>query len=394
MATRKSSSGFETPSNGDPGDLPENTGGESPAEFESPAGGDVMSADAADAEIDTFMAGVDGQLLAAKAQLEQMLGSFAGDGLAAQSQEMMDSNLAGVAIGLGDGSSLASGRAPGDPVLEVYTIEPDSPAEMRARLAAVAGVSALADSDFPMKVVHTGLIDAQPHRMRLRPAPGGISVGHKAITAGTLGCLVRGRTAPRINRLMILSNNHVLANSNAAVLGDAILQPGPYDGGTNPADQIAVLERFRTISFAAGASNLVDCATGWAWPERVRRELMFLSGGTPNFFRIGATPVAATLGLAVGKSGRTTQLTRGSVVAVGATINVNYGGGRVARFVNQISIRASSGDFSQGGDSGSLIWTWDTRRAPVGLLFAGGGGTTFANRISDVLRALDVQIVS
>jgi hypothetical protein len=192
---------------------------------------------------------------------------------------------------------------------------------------------------------------------------------------------------------MILSNNHVLANSNAAVLGDAILQPGPYDGGTHPADQVAVLERFRTISFAAGASNLVDCATGWAWPERVRRELMYLSGGSPHYFRIGATPVAATLGLVVGKSGRTTQLTRGSVVAVGATINVNYGGGRVARFVNQIAIRAPSGDFSQGGDSGSLIWTWDTRRAPVGLLFAGGGGTTFANRISDVLKALDVQIV-
>ena len=35
MATRKSSSGFETPSNGDPGEVPENTGGESPAEFES-----------------------------------------------------------------------------------------------------------------------------------------------------------------------------------------------------------------------------------------------------------------------------------------------------------------------------------------------------------------------
>jgi hypothetical protein len=394
MATRKSSTGFETPSNGDPGDLPENTGGESSSEFEVPAGEDVMSADAADAQIESFMAGVDSQLLAAKAQLEQMLGSFAGDSLAAQTQEMMDSNLAGVAIGLGDGTSLAPGRAPGDPVLEVYTIEPDSPAEMRARLAAVAGVSALADAEFPMKVVHTGLIDAQPHRMRLRPAPGGISVGHKAITAGTLGCLVRGRSAPRLNRLMILSNNHVLANSNAAVLGDAILQPGPYDGGTHPADQVAVLERFRTISFAAGASNLVDCATGWAWPERVRRELMYLSGGSPHYFRIGATPVAATLGLAVGKSGRTTQLTRGSVVAVGATINVNYGGGRVARFVNQISIRAPSGDFSQGGDSGSLIWTWDTRRAPVGLLFAGGGGTTFANRISDVLKALDVQIVS
>jgi hypothetical protein len=96
----------------------------------------------------------------------------------------------------------------------------------------------------------------------------------------------------------------------------------------------------------------------------------------------------------VGKSGRTTQLTRGTVTAVGVTINVNYGSGRVARFVNQIAVRAPSGDFSQGGDSGSLIWTWDARRAPVGLLFAGGGGTTFGNRIANVLAALDVQIVA
>ncbi len=82
------------------------------------------------------------------------------------------------------------------------------------------------------------------------------------------------------------------------------------------------------------------------------------------------------------------------VTAISVTVNVSYGGGRVAKFVNQIAVRAASGDFSQGGDSGSLIWTWDRRRAPVGLLFAGGGGTTFANRIGDVLAALDVNLVT
>jgi hypothetical protein len=393
MATRKSGTDYEAPGPGiEPAPAPQS--GESTSEFEAPGSDLAMSAEAADAEIDTFIAGVDSQLLAAKAELEKMLGEAAGEGLVAQTQDMIDTNLAGVAIGIGNGTSVGADSAPGEPVLEIYTIEPESAGETRARLASVAGVSALASADFPVNVVHTGLIDAQPHRMRLRPAPGGISVGHKAITAGTLGCLVRGRTAPRINRLMVLSNNHVLANANLAALGDAILQPGPYDGGVNPADQIAVLEKFIAINFAAGASNRVDCATGWAWPDRVRRELMFLRSGVVNYFRVGATPVAPVLGLQVGKTGRTTQLTRGAVVAVAATINVNYGGGRVARFVDQISIRAPSGDFSQGGDSGSLIWTWDTRRAPVGLLFAGGGGTTFANRITDVLKALDVQIVT
>lgn len=121
---------------------------------------------------------------------------------------------------------------------------------------------------------------------------------------------------------------------------------------------------------------------------------MYISGGIIRYFRVGATPVAAALGMPVGKSGRTTQLTSGRITAVGVTINVNYGGGRVARFTNQIAVRSPSGNFSAGGDSGSLIWTWDARRAPVALLFAGGGGTTFANPIAGVLARLDVQLVT
>ncbi len=48
----------------------------------------------------------------------------------------------------------------------------------------------------------------------------------------------------------MLSNNHVLANSNDATAGDAILQPGPADGGRLGPDTIAVLERFCPIEFA------------------------------------------------------------------------------------------------------------------------------------------------
>jgi hypothetical protein len=77
-----------------------------------------------------------------------------------------------------------------------------------------------------------------------------------------------------------------------------------------------------------------------------------------------------------------------------ATINVAYGGGRVATFADQIAIQASSGNFSAGGDSGSLIWTWDSARRPVGLLFAGGGNVTFANKIGRVLTALDIRLVT
>lgn len=142
---------------------------------------------------------------------------------------------------------------------------------------------------------------------------------------------------------MILSNNHVLANLNAGQLGDCICQPGPYDGGHCPADQVAILERFVPIQFG-GATNYVDCATGWAWPDRVPREHMFVRNGVPQYFPTGTTPVAAVAGMQVGKSGRTTQLTSGRISAVGATIRVGYGSGGVAVFADPLAVRAASGD--------------------------------------------------
>ena len=102
----------------------------------------------------------------------------------------------------------------------------------------------------PTDVIETGRIRAfQAPTGRFRPAPGGVSVGHRDITAGTLGCWVH-----RDGQWMMLSNNHVLADSNNADIGDPILQPGPYDGGSNPGDRIATLEDFVRIHFP-GDSN-------------------------------------------------------------------------------------------------------------------------------------------
>ncbi|NIM99516.1 MAG: hypothetical protein GTO24_16025, partial [candidate division Zixibacteria bacterium] len=85
---------------------------------------------------------------------------------------------------------------------------------------------------------------------RERPCPGGFSIGHVDITAGTLGCLVKDKLN---DATVILSNNHVLANTNQATTGDPIVQPGPADGGTAPSDTIATLTRFHPIDFSGGA---------------------------------------------------------------------------------------------------------------------------------------------
>src|SRR5256885_16595320 len=67
----------------------------------------------------------------------------------------------------------------------------------------------------PTDVVATGVIRAlQARTARFRPAPGGVSIGHRAITAGTLGCVVR-----RQGQVFVLSNNHVLARSEERRVG-------------------------------------------------------------------------------------------------------------------------------------------------------------------------------
>src|SRR5439155_18744113 len=93
-------------------------------------------------------------------------------------------------------------------------------------------------------VEHEGEIFAQMYTARRRPCPGGYSIGHPRVTAGTLGGVVRrGKTWG-----YVLSNNHVLAATNSGTAGDPIYQPGVADGG-GTADTIAYLEQWvRSIS--------------------------------------------------------------------------------------------------------------------------------------------------
>ena len=336
-------------------------------------------------------AGVSDDLLSLRDAVEATLLAASGQ-IEALSDEASSPGIVGVGIGLSDPESVAFGSGgPGEPALTLFTESALPQDALMSQLAQSAGTRAL--SSVSVQQVPVGSVDAYSHRARHRPAPGGVSVGHVDVTAGTLGSRAIGLTAPWNNRHLVLSNNHVLANSNAGRVNDSIIQPGRADGGRHPADQIAVLARWVPINFG-GAANLVDAAYGWAWHQRIRGEQYYISGGAPAYYRTGTAPLAASLGLVVGKSGRTTALTQGRVTQIGVSVNVNYGGGRVALFRNQIAIRSvNANPFSAGGDSGSLIWHWATGVRPVGLLFAGGGGTTFANPIGAVLAALNIRLL-
>jgi hypothetical protein len=261
-------------------------------------------------------------------------------------------------------------------------------------------------------VVEVGDLKAlQTPTDRWRPAPGGVSVGHVRVTAGTLGCVVRARSGVRL----ILSNNHVLANSNDANPGDVILQPGAVDGGHEPDDAIALLERFCPIDFSetpatcslaravAAVGNALArlvgsrhrLATYWTNPQAVN--LVDAAVARPLDDRsvrddiLGIGPITGTapaqLGMRVRKSGRTTGLTTGEITVLNTTVSVGYGSGRTAQFEDQIV----SGPMSSPGDSGSLLVSGEEPLA-VGLLFAGSDQATIYNPIQAVLDCLEVTI--
>jgi hypothetical protein len=387
---------FEPPPEASPAGSPSSPAAE--GEFEPPPDDGDMPAGGPDEQ--AFAAGdADADIQNLKQELEQLIFSRPAPAAAASAfGEEGPSDPADLIVGVGIGPAhfdfeSVDPAGPGVPVLNVYVTEPMSMDEVKAVAVDSFGARSLSSDRRPVNVIPTGPIDAFAHRHRQRPSPCGISVAHVKVTAGTQGALARGRSGVRRNRLLMLSNNHVIANSNDAAVGDSIVQPGPMDGGVNPADRIAILEKWVPINFAASGANFVDAATGWCWPDRVRREFIYRRGGAWAYFRVGSTPIPAVVGMPVGKSGRTTQLTSGRVIDTNASIRVNYGNGRVGNFRDQITIRGNGTTlFSQGGDSGSLIWTWDSRRLPIGLLFAGGGQFTFANKIHHVLNALDIGL--
>ncbi len=261
----------------------------------------------------------------------------------------------------------------------------------------------------PTDVVETGVFRAlQAPTGRFRPAPGGVSIGHKDITAGTLGCWVK-----RDGQWHILSNNHVMANSNNAQVGDPILQPGPHDNGQNPADQIATLTDFVPIEMSGApsncnvAGNIVNLLNKLAELNSSDTRLQAVKAFAeenlvdaaiarplndadvkPEILSIGEIQGLAEglLGMKIKKSGRTTAFTEDEILQVDVTVNVQYGGGLIASFADQLI----AGPMSQGGDSGSAVL--DENNMLVGLLFAGSDQNTIFNRIQNVFSALRLSL--
>ena len=184
-------------------------------------------------------------------------------------------------------------------------------------------------------------------------------------TAGTIGCIVFDSLD---GTPYILSNWHVL-NGPAGLIGDDIVQPGPFDDNRTQKNRLGKLVRshvghagdcaIATIEDRAFASVIMDL--------KIRVEEL----GEPE------------LGDKVIKSGRTTAVTHGIVTRVHTIAKIDYGQPVGVQEVGGFEIgvdpknEPSGGEVSKGGDSGSawLIKAKNGKASSVlaGLHFAGEG---------------------
>lgn len=213
---------------------------------------------------------------------------------------------------------------------------------------------------------------------------------------GTLGALVtRGGVQ------YILSANHILARSDAASVGDAIVQPGLIDTPTcTTAGTTTVANLSQFSNLQANPSLNVDAAIAQVVAGKVdpAGKIIYLgstvdSNGVPvTDAPQGGTGLPASsvaVGRPVAKSGRSTGLTCSTIEATNISTSVDYtvncdgtGTKFTTNYTNQIGV--IGGDFSGEGDSGSLIVTQNTA-TPVALLYAGSNTDTVGNPVADVL---------
>ena len=231
-----------------------------------------------------------------------------------------------------------------------------------------------------------GLADGGPEH-RVRNLNFGVSGGNvldrssSFCCSGTLGALITDGT-----NQYILSNNHVLGRSGAAVAGEDVSQPGMIDANC----AITTVVADYTGAAPLGPSN-VDAAVAQLRPGQMDSAGNIEDIGVPS-----STIALPTVGLGVAKSGRTTGFTTGSVSSINTSVSVQYqqgcGKGKkfTVTFTGQIVI--TPGNFSAGGDSGSLIVTNNAAHNPVGLLFAGSSSATIANPIGLVLTRLGTAL--
>ena len=218
-------------------------------------------------------------------------------------------------------------------------------------------------------VVEIGEIRAHTHKI-IRPVYGGISAIHHTGTACTLGAIVY-----KDDKVYGLTNVHCgFPHWEGAKLGDAVIQPSPFDGG-KPTDIIGHTKEAVPLKFDGSFNEFDACLVELTVEEKeLYQETIGKHKKEPSTVKIGD---------AVQKTGRTTGFQKSKVIATDVTASVTYDEGLVATFKNQIFCDNKNEYFSAGGDSGSLVLNMEGN--PVGLNYAGSNVIEIMNPILPIL---------
>lgn len=225
------------------------------------------------------------------------------------------------------------------------------------------------------------------------------------LSVGTIGFYLEDDSG----RVFLVSNNHVIGESNSANIGDSIVQPGTLDltsvelnqmpNLNSLAGQLEIAKLTAMVKFKfptpqntphnqvdAALAELTESGRGINDLSRLCFGGSILGQAPPPVKEENGTQILGAT--KVYKVGRTTGYTEGNIVGVGATAKISYPTGK-ARFTNQILVTPTAdnvGPFSDRGDSGSGVL--NEHHELVGLLFAGSPTQTLVNPIDYVLTEL------
>ena len=222
----------------------------------------------------------------------------------------------------------------------------------------------------------------------------GLSISHSGSSLGTLGCFVRKKVSYDSDRLMFLSNNHVIVKNNNFIDGAKVYQIDETKSKDILLNEIGSLFECIKLRYR---NNLVDAAVALLkedfYPDKVNYidEIGYIEGK----YEERILP-----GLKVKKYGTRTGFTQGEVQAVlrsplevkfKTTIFGILDWDMPRHFLDVIEIVSDSGKpFSLPGDSGSLLL--DQYNRAVALLFAGNKSKTYAISIREVFDQLDIDL--
>src|SRR3989442_9469637 len=125
----------------------------------------------------------------------------------------------------------------------------------------------------------------------------------------TLGSLVKDSSGVQY----ILSNNHVLADTDQAPPGQNISQPGLVDNNCRPATTVS------HFTVAPHLGTNVDAALAKLVAGTMNSGGSILGIGAPN-----PPPVSAKITMGIAQRGRTNSITCGAVQSVNTSVRVQY----------------------------------------------------------------------